>query len=90
MDTEYKQGFRDGVASVGWRPIPDDAKSGDDVLLYFPLEGLGETNPRRVIGYWKVKPSGGGEWVFQNRAYRGYSEIYQPTHWMPLPEEPKA
>lgn len=74
----------------GWLEIDDDARSGDDVLLYFPLEGLAEHHPRIVIGYWSrdKTSAAGGRWVFQNRATRGYSEDYQPTRYQPL--EPPA
>jgi len=82
---------RDALATAAsakgpWMAIDDDARSGEDVLLYFPLEGLADHNPRIVIGRWRrdaAQPAG-GHWVFQNRAVRGYSDGFQPTHWQPL------
>lgn len=74
------------AASGPWMAIDDTARSGEDVLLYFPLEGLADHNPRIVIGRWRKDAASplGGHWVFQNRAVRGYSDGYQPTHWQPL------
>lgn len=76
----------------GWRPIETAPKDETDVLLYFPLEGLSDTHPKIVIGWWRQNdhwPETSG-WVFQNRAVRAYSDAYQPTHWRPLPAPPST
>jgi len=71
-----------------WNDISTAPRDGRDILLFFPLEGLNhDWSPQTIIGYWR---SNINYWVFQNRAVRGYSEQYQPTHWMPLPDPPSA
>jgi len=71
-----------------WLPITDEVKDGRDVLLFYPLEGLNpDYHPQRVIGHWNA---GIGAWVFQARAVRGYSPVYQPTHYQPLPTPPRG
>lgn len=70
-----------------WQPIETAPKDGSDVLLYFPLEGLKGWS-RVVICHWRTIGDERGHWVWQDRAVRGYSDAYKPTHWMPLPEPP--
>ena len=65
-----------------WQPIETAPKDGSDILLYWPLDGLHPNFARTKIGYWHHR----GEWVWQDRAFRTYSE--EPTHWMPLPTAP--
>jgi hypothetical protein len=79
-------------AALEWQPIETAPKDGSEVLLYYPLEGLSEHHSRRVICWWHKGWStrSPGRWVFQGRAARGYSDEYQPTLWMPLPEPPQA
>lgn len=74
------------AADGPWLPIDDASRNGDDVLLHFPLEGLSDIHPRIVIGRWRADAASpiGGSWVFQNRAYRGYSDAYQPDRYQPL------
>lgn len=76
---------------MNWQPIETAPRDGSDVLLFFPLDGLDHRNhARTVICFWRLNetyPATSG-WVFQGRAVRAYSSIYQPTHWMPLPEPP--
>lgn len=77
-------------AETVWQPIETAPKDGSDVLLYFPLEGLSAGFEKVIIAHWR-KSAGdliNCYWVWQGRAYRGYSEAYQPTHWMPLPAPP--
>ena len=73
------------AADGPWLPIGDAARSGDDVLLHFPLEGLSDAHPKIVIGRWRADAASpiGGSWVFQNRAYRGYSDAFQPDRYQP-------
>ena len=66
-----------------WQPIETAPKDGRDVLLWYPLEGLSDTFERVLPAHWAHE-----NWVFQGRAFRGYSQAYQPTHWMPLPPAP--
>jgi hypothetical protein len=71
-----------------WQPIETAPKDGRDVLLYFPLDGLSDRHAKTVIAYWSESPLMGPRWTFQMRAARAYSDAYQPTHWMPLPDAP--
>lgn len=75
----------------GWRDIASAPKDGRDVLLFYPLEGLNhDVHPQVIIGCWseaRLNPRLSA-WVFQARAFRSYSDHYQPTHWMPLPSAP--
>jgi len=71
--------------ATAWQPIETAPKDGTEVLLFFPLDGLDlRVWPQRIIAEYRH-----GLWVWQGRAVRGYSESYQPTHWMPLPQEPR-
>ena len=71
---------------MNWKPIETAPKTGESILAYFPLEGLSSRFPRRCIVYWSDSQR---DWIFSGRAASGYSEGYNPTHWMPLPEPPK-
>ena len=71
-----------------WQDISTAPKDGTDVLLYFPLEGLSSDWPKRIIAHWRAIDGERGHWVWQARAFRSYSEEYQPTHWQPLPAPP--
>ncbi|WP_336802454.1 DUF551 domain-containing protein [Kaistia sp. MMO-174] len=87
IHSRMDEALRRAVVTVrrnSWRPISSAPTSGD-VLLYFPLEGLSKTHPNVVIGHRHEE----GFWVFQGRAFRGYSDAYQPTHWQPLPDPPE-
>jgi hypothetical protein len=79
------------TASDQWRDISSAPKDGSDVLLFFPLHGLNhDHNPQVIICYWRENetyPNVSG-WVYQGRASRSYSDVYQPTHWQPLPCAP--
>lgn len=74
-----------------WRSIDSAPKDGTDLLLFFPLEGLDHRHhAQRVICCWrenKAYPALSG-WVFQGRAVRSYSDGFEPTHWMLLPDLP--
>jgi hypothetical protein len=78
----------DGEGST-WQPIETAPLDGTDVLLFFPLEGLNHKHsPQVIIASWRPLGRYGHSWVFQNRAVRGYSSEYLPTHWQPLPAPP--
>lgn len=67
-----------------WRPIETAPRDGSLVLLFSPIQ------PRTIaIGWWHssnvtVAATGGWWGAHGVGAYRG------PTHWMPLPDPPKA
>lgn len=71
-----------------WQPIETAPRDGQDIILYFPLIGLSDDWPKVVIGHKRAIDHARGHWVWQSRAFRGYSDEYQPTHWMPLPPAP--
>jgi hypothetical protein len=64
-----------------WQPIETASPKihpfhgGDDLLLGWVVPGIGEWFC--VVGQWR-----GEWWSGDDRAY--------PTHWMPLPDPPKA
>lgn len=83
-------GHRDDVVTPaslpdGWRTIDSAPRNGTTFLAYFPLPGLDDDWDRIVPVYWS---QGVNRWVFAGRAAAGYSDQYQPTHWMPLPAAP--
>lgn len=59
-----------------WQPIETAPKDGTEVLIF--------DGANRTVGYfnryWSLSVMG---------AYAEDDEIYDPTHWMPLPEPPK-
>lgn len=65
-----------------WKPIETAPKDGTEVLLYWPLEGLGDLHSKIKIGSWH-----NDAWGWQDRFCRSYTDA--PTHWQPLPGPPK-
>lgn len=65
-----------------WKPIETAPKDGTEVLLYWPLEGLGDLHSKIKIGSWHSDA-----WGWQDRFCRSYTDA--PTHWQPLPDPPK-
>lgn len=73
---------------TGWRPIGDDAKNGESVLLYSP----DAREPQIFLGFWtEWEPIGDGgvgiepSWT---DAWTDREIDTEPTHWMPLPGVP--
>jgi hypothetical protein len=61
------------------QPIETAPKDGTAVLCYRLFQG----KPDVDTAYWKPdrKEFGGDGW--------SYSHLYQPTHWMPMPDPPE-
>jgi hypothetical protein len=49
--------------------MPDHLRDGRDVLIHFDLQDLSDVHSRINV------------WIWQNRATRAYSDVYQPTHF---------
>lgn len=58
-----------------WRTIESAPKEGQNILLYCPLPG----SEFQVVGLWVE-----GCWA---TSYE-WEDVYEPTHWMPLPSPP--
>lgn len=72
---------------TGWQPISTAPKDGTKVLIFIP---------GRPAGY-RVNASSftvsvhlrNGEEIYRSADWSGaFEERGEPTHWMPLPEEP--
>jgi hypothetical protein len=67
-----------------WQPIETAPKDGTNILLWCPLPGSGYA----IVGICHTTTRANGDkvpvWL---DAYEG-EDIYQPSHWMPLPEPP--
>lgn len=75
-----------------WKPIETAPKDFTDVLLYFP-----DFSPeyRIIIGHWVACEEDPDDepWWFEQDVDRGCINgplEGEPTHWMELPEAPKA
>lgn len=75
---------------MNWKDINSAPRTGEDIWLYFPLEGLDKSWERVKACYWRPDIE---LWVYKGRACRSYSRGYNPTHWQPYteiePEPPK-
>lgn len=66
-----------------WQPIETAPRDGQSVLCYVDLD-----NMYRIITLrWDV-PSDGNEAKWRTDVHSFVD--FEPTHWMPLPEPPKA
>lgn len=80
LATAREEGRRANRLEEAWQPIETAPKDGATILAYFPLEGLSDDWDRMVpVRYSQFH----GRWIFSGRAVAGYSDCYQPTHWMP-------
>lgn len=76
-----------------WQTIDTAPRDGTIVLLFGPwsgqISGYGNT-PRIDIGYYRDGKSEfvGNDW-WELITGDGYVAWMTPTHWMPLPKEPK-
>jgi hypothetical protein len=61
---------------MNWQPIETAPKDGTDILLWCPLLGS---------EYMVIGRIDNGIWVSSN----DFEDVYDPSHWMPLPEPPK-
>lgn len=65
-----------------WQPI-ETAPKDKDILLF-----VGETG-EQFVAFWGVSlEDGDGQWIFA-RAKDLSFVVRNPTHWMPLPPQPK-
>lgn len=62
------------IPAYPWRAIETAPKHADALVLYVPFLGA-------FIGYFLESQR---RWVV-----KGLSELYYPTHWLPLPEAPR-
>lgn len=62
-----------------WQPIESAPKDGTEILVY--IRGVGRQSPFMQTVVWRD----GYFWDMSDFGYREYV-----THWMPLPEPPKA
>lgn len=69
---------------MGWQPIETAPWDGTTVDLWSELSGTRETDARWTGSRW-VRLG----WNEMNDG-PGVEEVYHPTHWMPLPDPPKA
>lgn len=60
---------------MDWQPIETAPKDGTNIIVYCPLPGSEYIVTARFIRVWVD-------------SYEG-EDIFNPTHWMPLPEPPK-
>lgn len=76
-----------GVFVAEWQPIETAPKDGTYVLLAGP-SGYTTTPIRVEIGHWDAEFSPHQPWVtYSNDSFTDSGDA--PTHWMPLPQEPK-
>jgi hypothetical protein len=75
-----------------WQPIATAPKDGRRVLVYAPEWGditCGEYHTNRERDdRGRFQAGGWAYWLAMDEDYR--SSYCHPTHWMPLPEPPKA
>lgn len=62
-----------------WQPIETAPKDGTRILSYSDQEGV------QCISWWRDGDTSWSEWCSPD----GYT-VFDPTHWMPLPEPPRA
>jgi hypothetical protein len=71
----------DKPGDITWHPVEEmreELRDGRNVLLKYDLGILSDYHERIIIGKWSKKLK---VWVWQMRAVRAYSDIYQPTHY---------
>jgi len=83
---KYYQGGEDSINAImgllgqenQWHTIDSAPKNGTEILLWFANEGCMD------IGFYTTVLN--GSWVSNMNDIKSSA---LPTHWMPLPEEPK-
>lgn len=74
QEANYKEGYRDGKYDASqWRPIAEAPMDGGKFLVYHAPSKM------IVVSYIDIFK----EWVHIDGA-----KIYEPTHFMPLPDAP--
>jgi len=71
-----------------WQDIKTAPKDGTEILVYSPADG------KKVAMYKDVGSFGRKdyEWVYASYIgddFNDHLEVWKPTHWQPLPEDPK-
>lgn len=71
-----------------WQDIKTAPLDGTEVLIYSPSEG--QKVARYIdIGSFRRKDF---EWIYATHVggdFNDYMEVFEPTHWQPLSEDPK-
>lgn len=67
-----------------WQEIATAPKDGTVVLVYDP-----KWQPPLTAHFYEFPPGSGERWQFTFEDTGKYGRL-DPTHWMPLPEPPKA
>lgn len=63
-----------------WQPIETAPKNGRDLILWFPkIKRVQACAWKSPNGYYAAAWSADGQWI-----------PYEPTHWMPMPDPPRA
>ena len=66
-----------------WQPIETAPKDATEILVWADGRGC-------AVVTWMVEGYAGPTWQLTHTgSYAEDSEVYWPTHWMPLPEPPK-
>lgn len=79
-----------------WQPIESAPKDGTEILLGKDIASVWIVRNGRWVNWrdWCPAPTEPGEqvdgwWCYRNSVAQEMLEgIYEPTHWMPLPEPP--
>lgn len=69
-----------------WQPIETVPRNGSLVLLFDEREGV-------TAGSWLLGDDGelcDEGWVYCRELFRPQDELFNPSHWMPLPAPPAS
>lgn len=72
------------LALLEWQPIETAPKDGTPILLYWPGH-RGHIATNCFVARWNVLAE---DWLSSGQPVWRGAGIYEPTHWMPLPEPP--
>lgn len=77
-----------------WQPIETAPKDGTEVLVGVDIATVWIVRNASFVREDDWVPRGGcgdGWWAYNNSVTQEMLEgIYEPTHWMPLPEPPES
>jgi hypothetical protein len=81
---------------MDWQPIETAPKDGTRVLVWGEPSGHEGEDEHRVVSAWwgrlvagQQEDENGEGWRFCSFDGGYYGEVYDATHWMPLPEPPE-